>query len=607
MLNIREQILKVLKIEDVAQHLMGSPISVSVSSKWNIVYSSFYSSDTNPSFKISTRLQRFCCFSTHHNGDAIDLYNEFERVTKNRRLENQTLYKEIIGKFNLNIKADEESTLIDKKHTTSEIKVMSFLRHIIEYGSYNLVYAADSAFDVARKYLMDKRGLTTDTIITFDLGFINDQNQIDKIICDKKYDKDCLIEWKVLNADGIFPLLNRILIPIKDTDGNIVSLVGRSINENDTLRYVQLSLHEDLINLKPNCYLYGLDIAKPYIDAFSSLYICEGYFDVMMLYQKQIRNAVAIQTTNITQKQLEELKELKSYEIIAFLDADESGQSCQEILAKNLSQIMDKKDKQLLYRKVSIFTNPDYLALKLDPCEFALQYSEDDLLKKIQDYEDYREGSIKKCCQRYIKEEQFRIKDLYDEIGLYINYYNDSCLNDIKDYVYKKKKIDIQDFERLFSTDINIQALYLMHKLGFEKFYCEELLNDSKNFINSFKFYSQYFNEIYDLLVREGDLNKIKVYKSIDNRKLYGLKKTKLILEYGEQNKLEFRIELDYIKGDLVFFKRFPTVQTIIQNGSNVRDESNFFDVDYFTDLKNKKDEIRQKIIDYMNRGGEAK
>ena len=243
----------------------------------------------------------------------------------------------------------------------------------------------------------------------------------------------------------------------------------------------------------------------------------------------------------------------------------------------------------------------------MDPCEFALQYSEDDLLKKIQDYEDYREGSIKKCCQRYIKEEQFRIKDLYDEIGLYINYYNDSCLNDIKDYVYKKKKIDIQDFERLFSTDINIQALYLMHKLGFEKFYCEELLNDSKNFINSFKFYSQYFNEIYDLLVREGDLNKIKVYKSIDNRKLYGLKKTKLVLEYGEQNKLEFRIELDYIKGDLVFFKRFPTVQTIIQNGSNVRDESNFFDVDYFTDLKNKKDEIRQKIIDYMNRGGEAK
>lgn len=102
-------------------------------------------------------------------------------------------------------------------------------------------------------------------------------------------------------------------------------------------------------------------------------------------------------------------------------------------------------------------------------------------------------------------------------------------------------------------------------------------------------------------------MNKIKVYKSIDNRKLYGLKKTKLVLEYGEQNKLEFRIELDYIKGDLVFFKRFPTVQTIIQNGSNVRDESNFFDVDYFTDLKNKKDEIRQKIIDYMNRGGEAK
>ena len=58
MLNIREQILKVLKIEDVAQHLMGSPISVSASSKWNIVYSSFYSSDTNPSFKISTRLQK---------------------------------------------------------------------------------------------------------------------------------------------------------------------------------------------------------------------------------------------------------------------------------------------------------------------------------------------------------------------------------------------------------------------------------------------------------------------------------------------------------------------------------------------------------------------
>ena len=597
---LREQILKSLRIEDVASKLMGEPATSNTSSKWNIVYSSFYTNDTDPSFKISTKLQRFCCFATHHVGDAINLYQEFYKVKKNISLTGNDLFQSIIKDFNLNIGIDNSKRKFDKKYSEDEQLIMSFFKELMKVASYNLTIADDSSFDDAKKYLEQERELTIDTIIQFELGYIKEQTQVDRIIRKTKIDKGYLIDNKILKDDGTFSLLNRILIPIKDRDGNIVSIVGRDIDAASQLRYLQLNASEELPNLKPNSYLYGLDLAQSYVREFDRVYLVEGNFDVMMLHQKGVKNVVAMQTTSLTKQQKEELRKLNPGEIVLFLDADASGKSRQEDLAKDLSLLFDEKNMMFVHRKVSVFSNQDYLDSGLDPCDFFKSYSFEDLVKAIADRKDFRNLKIEECYQKYITDENYHIEDLYGDVGKYIVYYNNSYLDKIKAYLDEHKQSDLQEFNRLFNTDVSIQALYLMHEWGYEKFYCEKLLKDSIKFINDFSHYNDCFNQIYDVVCKEGDSQKVKIYKSINNRKLYGLKKTKFVLEYGEQHKLEFTIELDYLKGDLIFFKRFPSVQKKIQDDQEVREDKNFFDIEYYKKIEI--DKITNSIKHYLSR-----
>ncbi len=597
--SLRKRILKSLRIEDVASRLMGEPVTSNTSSKWNILYSSFYTNDTDPSFKISTKLQRFCCFATHHTGDAIYLYQEFYRVKKNILLTGNDLYQFIIKEFNLNIGIDNSNQEFEKKYSVDEQLIISFFEELMKVASYNLTIADDSSFDDAKKYLTQERKLTVDTIIQFELGYIKGQNQVDNIIRKTKIDKDYLIANKILKDDGLFSLLNRILIPIKDRDGRIVSIVGRDVNELSELRYLQLNANEELSNLKSNSYLYGLDLALSYVRQFNIVYLVEGYFDVMMLHQIGVKNIVAMQTTSLTKQQKEELRKLNLGEIVLLLDADVSGQNRQEEGAKDLSLLFDEKNLMFVHRKVSVISNQDYLDSGLDPCDFFKNYSLEELVEAIADRTDFRNLKIEECYQKYITDKNYHIEDLYSDVGQYIVYYNNSYLDKIKEYLNENKQSDLQGFNRLFNTDISIQSLFLMHELGYEKFYCEKLLSDSIEFISDFSYYNECFNQIYDVVCKEGDSEKVKIYKSVNNRKIYGLKKTKFVLEYGEQYELEFTIELDYLKGDLIFFKRFPSVQKKILDNQEVREDKNFFDIEYYKKIEMTK--ITNSIKRYLS------
>lgn len=597
--SLRERILKSLRIEDVASRLMGEPVTSNTSSKWNILYSSFYTNDTDPSFKISTKLQRFCCFATHHTGDAIYLYQDFYRVKKNILLTGNDLYQFIIKEFNLNIGIDNSNQEFEKKYSVDEQLIISFFEELMKVASYNLTIADDSSFDDAKKYLTQERKLTVDTIIQFELGYIKGQNQVDNIIRKTKIDKDYLIANKILKDDGLFSLLNRILIPIKDRDGRIVSIVGRDVNELSELRYLQLNANEELSNLKSNSYLYGLDLALSYVRQFNIVYLVEGYFDVMMLHQIGVKNIVAMQTTSLTKQQKEELRKLNLGEIVLLLDADVSGQNRQEEGAKDLSLLFDEKNLMFVHRKVSVISNQGYLDSGLDPCDFFKNYSLEELVEAIADRTDFRNLKIEECYQKYITDKNYHIEDLYSDVGQYIVYYNNSYLDKIKEYLNENKQSDLQGFNRLFNTDISIQSLFLMHELGYEKFYCEKLLSDSIEFISDFSYYNECFNQIYDVVCKEGDSEKVKIYKSVNNRKIYGLKKTKFVLEYGEQYELEFTIELDYLKGDLIFYKRFPSVQKKILDNQEVREDKNFFDIEYYKKIEMTK--ITNSIKRYLS------
>jgi DNA primase len=86
---------------------------------------------------------------------------------------------------------------------------------------------------------------------------------------------------------------DRIVIPVRDVNGKLVSLVGRHITNNSRKNKVRKLKNTDRSDV-----LFGLDLIKNK----SHLYVVEGEFDVVYLQQHGVP-AVSIGTTSISDKQ----------------------------------------------------------------------------------------------------------------------------------------------------------------------------------------------------------------------------------------------------------------------------------------------------------------
>ena len=114
----------------------------------------------------------------------------------------------------------------------------------------------------AKKYLVN-RGITEDTLSKFYYcpDFKKWTNKHKKIFSDTEHDDD------------------RIIIPLRDTEGNLFGYQGRSLDPTSKMRYITVMLDEDAPKL------YGLEN----INTQKPIYILEGPFDSLF-----VENSVAM-------------------------------------------------------------------------------------------------------------------------------------------------------------------------------------------------------------------------------------------------------------------------------------------------------------------------
>jgi len=126
---------------------------------------------------------------------------------------------------------------------------------------------------------------------------------------------------------------NRIIIPFF-LNGKLVTWIGRSIDPLSTLRYKNLHKEESVIH--PKACLFDYDsIAAPHFAALQKgpiLYITEGVFDAMKLYQYANSNRIfttAIMTTSISNEQIAFLYNIAHFyeKILILLDKGAESQA----------------------------------------------------------------------------------------------------------------------------------------------------------------------------------------------------------------------------------------------------------------------------------------
>ena len=111
-------------------------------------------------------------------------------------------------------------------------------------------------FHVAKKYILD-RGIP--------------ENKLDRLYYCPNFK-----EWSNTQKHTFFDTTNdeaRIIIPLNDTDGNLIGFQGRSLSPNAKMRYITVMLDENAPKL------YGLD----HINKNETIYIVEGPLDSFFL------------------------------------------------------------------------------------------------------------------------------------------------------------------------------------------------------------------------------------------------------------------------------------------------------------------------------------
>ncbi|MCU0542897.1 MAG: DNA primase [Oscillatoriaceae cyanobacterium Prado104] len=278
--------------------------------------------EKSPSFTVSPGKQMYYCFGCGAGGNAIKFLMELDKrsfgevvldLAKNYQVPIQTVEPE---------QRQELQRQISLREQLYEILALTatFYEHALR----------QSQGQTALAYLKESRQLSEETIQQFQLGYAPQgwETLYSYLIEQKHYpvqlvEQAGLIKPRQSGGSGYYDRLrNRIVIPIRDTQGRVIGFGGRSLGDEQP-KYLN-SPETELFDKGKT--LFALDKAKNAISKEDKAIVVEGYFDAIALHASGISNAVASLGTALSLDQVRQLlRYTESKQIILNFDADKAG------------------------------------------------------------------------------------------------------------------------------------------------------------------------------------------------------------------------------------------------------------------------------------------
>ena len=192
---------------------------------------------------------------------------------------------------------------------------------------------------VARNYLIE-RGFSDDVVDKYDIGFIGHGDGLVEHLRKNGVSDSVMVSSGLCykddqNGNIVASFFNRVMIPIRDAYGSIVSFTGRDISGKSSAKYK----HGPLTSVfqKRNI-VWNLNQARPLMTEKDMVVVCEGQMDAIAVNESGFP-AVATLGTNISKEQLEQLAKYVSNIYIVF-DSDSAGEKG-ILRASSLAQEID--------------------------------------------------------------------------------------------------------------------------------------------------------------------------------------------------------------------------------------------------------------------------
>ncbi|MFH1352951.1 MAG: DNA primase [bacterium] len=321
-----------------------------------------FHSEKTPSFVISKQKQIFKCFGCGEGG------NVFTFVMKMEKISFPEAVRVLAVKAGIPAPDKKVSPLERRKEELYEV-----MEKILRFYSKNIKQSRP-----ALNYL-DKRGITREMIETFNIGFSPDEDSLISFARGENISASDLEKLGLVvprSGHAVDKFRFRIIFPIHDIRGRTVAFGGRTIKEENTVKYIN---SPETVLFHKSDVLFSMSRAKKAVVAERAVIVTEGYMDVLTLYQFGFKNVCGVLGTALTDQHLYQLRRFTD-KIFLLFDSDFAGitavlRAAPKILSAELEgfavQLSGAKDVDEFLRKKGRTQLQECLAKALPVMDFV--------------------------------------------------------------------------------------------------------------------------------------------------------------------------------------------------------------------------------------------
>ena len=308
---------KILEIKNAADivDLVSEVVQLKKAGK-NFVGLCPFHAEKTPSFTVSPEKQIFYCFGCGAGG------NIFSFLMKTEGLAFPEAARSLARRYGIDI-PNRSLTPEQKQRMSERESLLEINRQAMDFFARALRRGASG--QAAMAYL-SKRGLSPDIMDRFNLGYAPKGWDhllnffLKKGVPPARLERSGLILPKKDGRGYYDRFRDRIIFPIIDVNQAVIGFGGRVMD--DTLPKYLNSPETPVYNKSRS--LYGLHLSKDKCRQVQTVYIVEGYLDLLTLHQNGIENAVATLGTALTADHVRMLSRYVPRMILVY-DSDEAG------------------------------------------------------------------------------------------------------------------------------------------------------------------------------------------------------------------------------------------------------------------------------------------
>lgn len=336
-----EQISEVSRAADIVE-MISESVRLKKAGKNYVGLCPFHSEKT-PSFTVSPEKQMFYCFGCGAGG------NVFHFLMKQEGISFPEAVRMVAIRYGIELDEAMLSPTGQEKRSERDqlFRINEMARDYFCDRFHHIAAGKD-----ARAYLK-RRGFTENTIETFHMGYApSGWDHLLRYFQKQKVARNLLLRSGLIVESSKYKgrfydrFRDRIIFPILNTRQQVIGFGGRVMD--DALPKYLNSPETPVYNKRGS--LYGFHASRSGCRSEDTIYIVEGYFDFLALWQHGIRNTVATLGTALSPEHMLMLKGAGRNLVLVY-DSDAAGIKaafrCVDLFLKNLPIKTETSEKNM--------------------------------------------------------------------------------------------------------------------------------------------------------------------------------------------------------------------------------------------------------------------